>query len=135
MAHQIGTRRQRRGAASEEVAAQYLTGLGWRILARNVRLGRDEVDLLAFEPAQPSRPATVVVVEVRGLRSRVFGAPEERVDRAKVARLYRAASGLRAAGQVGGVPLPAARWRVDLVVVDERDGPPRLRHLRAVEPP
>lgn len=126
------TVRRTRGAAAEEAASLYLAGLGWNVIARNVQLGGVEVDILAVEPGPPS---TVVVVEVRGLRSAQFGAPEESIDRTKVARLYRALAGLRDAeslltdaGSVGAV-------RVDLVVVDQRPGRDEIRHLRALEPP
>ena len=41
-------RRRGRGAA-----AARLVGLGWTILAANLRIGRDEIDLLAVEPGPP----------------------------------------------------------------------------------
>jgi len=125
------TQRQRRGAWAERLAATYLEALGWRVLATNVRLGRDELDIVAIEPVQP---ATLVAVEVRGLHSRLFGSPEERVDAGKVRRLYRAAAVLRQHGTLQGIQLPAA-WRVDLVIVDARESDVRIRHLRALEPP
>ncbi len=127
------TLRQRRGEWAEEVAAAYLVELGWRVLGRNLRVGRDEIDLLAL---QPGRVETLVLVEVRGLHSRRFGAPEERVDRAKVGRLYRAAAALRSLGTLpDGTRLPHLAWRVDLVVVDARTGQPQLRHMPALEAP
>lgn len=125
------TQRQRRGAWAERLAATYLEAMGWRVLAANVRLGRDELDIVAVEPVQPP---TLVVVEVRGLHSSLFGSPEERVDASKVRRLYRAAAALRQQGALQGMQLPAA-WRVDLVTVDAREGDVRIRHLRALEPP
>jgi Holliday junction resolvase-like predicted endonuclease len=114
--------------------AEKLRTDGWLIVARNLRVGRDEIDLLAVDPGPPS---TLVVVEVRGLRSTLFGAPEERVDRAKVGRLYRALGALRspAAARLA-VDLPVGlTGRVDLVVVDSRSGRAEIRHLRALEPP
>lgn len=125
------TARQLHGALAETEAADYLEGLGWRVVARNVRVGRDELDILAIDPGPP---ATLVVVEVRSLRTVAFGSPEERVDRAKVGRLYRALVGLGAAleSDEGAGRLPR---RVDLVVVDRRSGRTEMRHLRALEPP
>ena len=125
------THRQRRGAWAERLAATYLEGLGWQLVATNVHLGRDELDIVAVEPVQP---AILVVVEVRGLHSPLFGSPEERVDAGKVRRLYRAAGALRQQGALEGIQLPPA-WRVDLVVVDARERGVRIRHLRALEPP
>lgn len=125
------TQRQRRGTWAERLAAKYLERLGWRLVGTNVRLGRDEIDIVAVEPVQP---ATLVVVEVRGLHSSLFGSPEERVDAGKVRRLYRAATALRQQGTLDGIELPVA-WRVDLVIVDARESEVRIRHLRALEPP
>lgn len=126
------TCRQRRGAAAEALVADHLGRCGWQVIGRNLRVGRDEIDLLAVDPGPPS---VVVVIEVRSLQATSFGTPEERVDRRKVGRLYRAAAALRAGGEIDGARLPRLSWRVDLVVVDRRDGPPRLRHMRAIEPP
>lgn len=126
------TDRQRRGAWAEQLVADHLSALGWTVLGRNLRIGRDEIDLLALEPTPTP---VLVVVEVRGVHARSFGAPEERVDRAKVRRLYRAAGALRQAGALEGLPLPAVGWRVDLLTVDAREPEIRIGHLRALEPP
>ena len=70
------TVRQRRGSHAEELAAQYVATLGWKVLARNVKVGaRDEIDLVALDPGPPLE---LVCVEVRSARSVAFGAPEER---------------------------------------------------------
>jgi putative endonuclease len=105
--------------------------LGWRVIERNLRLGRDEIDILAVDPGPPQ---ALVVVEVRSLRTSTFGAPEERVDRSKVGRLYRAVAGLSAALESDGDVTRLTR-RVDLIVVDRRSWPTQIRHLRALEPP
>lgn len=124
------TLRQTRGTEGETAAVGYLVGNGWRVLARNIELAGVEVDILAVDPGPPS---TLVVVEVRSVRSSKFGAPEEKVDRAKVARLYLAVAGLRTAEAiVADVAHPQVR--VDLVVVDLRRGFEEFRHLKALEP-
>ena len=132
------TLRERRGRRGEEVAATHLEGLGWRILARRLRVGRDEVDLLAVEPG---KPPTLVLVEVRSRATSRFGAPEESIDAGKVHRLYRAAAALRSSGRLpDGTALPHLPWRVDLVAVDEipsigpGTGGRSVRHVRAIEP-
>jgi Holliday junction resolvase-like predicted endonuclease len=125
------TLRQRRGADAEQLASVFVEQLGWRVVARNVKVGHDEVDILALDPGPPR---CLVNVEVRSLSVSMFGEPEERVDRGKVARLYRAlhsvASGLESDEGLDHLPR-----RVDLVVVDRRSGLPVIRHLRALEPP
>jgi len=123
------------GGQGEAIAAGYLEDLGWRVLARQVRVGRDEVDILALDPGPP---ATLVAVEVRSRSSARFGPPEASVDQAKVMHCYRAMGALRRAGRLAdGTRLPPLPWRVDLVAVelDTTLGGPRIRHLRAVLPP
>lgn len=126
------TERQLRGSVAEAAVAAHLEQLGWRVLARNARFGRDEIDLLAVDPGPP---VTLVLVEVRSLRSNAFGAPEERVDRAKVGRLYRALAGLRRSGTTAALGVARLPVRVDLLVVDDRRDRREVRHLRALEPP
>ena len=117
------TVRQRRGDAAEDRAVRYLEGARWRIVGRNVTVGRDEIDIVAVDPGPPRE---LVCVEVRSAASPAFGAPEERVDRAKVGHLYRA---MRAVDLGHGLPR-----RVDLIVVDARDGSVVVRHIRRLEP-
>ena len=127
------TERQRRGAWAEDVAADHLLNLGWRVLARNVRVGRDEIDLLCLDPGPP---AELAFVEVRGVRHPGFGAPEERVDRRKVGHLYRAMAALVRTGRLPGAgELPRLAARVDLLLVDGRGPTVQLRHLRRLQPP
>lgn len=54
-----------RGHAGELSAALLLLFKGYRILARNVRLGGGELDLVALGPWWQDRPAPLVFVEVR----------------------------------------------------------------------
>jgi putative endonuclease len=120
----VKTARQRAGRLAEDEAGAHLAGCGWRLLGRNVVVGRDEIDILAIDPGPP---AELVFVEVRSATSDRFGTPEERVDRDKVAHLYRAS---RALTSPHGL-----KRRVDLVVVDRRGGTPVIRHLRRLDLP
>lgn len=118
------TVRQVHGRRAEDVAADYVERLGWRVVARNFRVGaRDEIDIVAIDPGPPGE---LVCVEVRSAASEAFGAPEERIDRRKVGNLYRAMRTLDVQGH-----LPR---RVDLVVVDLRGPRPAVRHLRHLAP-
>ncbi len=130
--------RRRLGDRAEGLVAAQLAALGWTVLAAGVRVGRDEIDLVCVEP---SVPPTLVFVEVRSRSSDRFGAPEETIDGAKIARIYRAAfTLLRARCLPDGRPLPPLAWRVDLVSVDGRPmtslhaGDVELRHIRGVAP-
>jgi putative endonuclease len=129
---QIRTPSQQSGDDAEDLIAGRLTAAGWTVLARNLRLGREEVDLLAIDPAAPA----LVVVEVRWRRSRAFGLAEETLDWRKRRHLRTAAFGLIDSGHLpDGRPLPKLPLRIDLVVVEpapRRDEPVVVRHHRNV---
>ena len=68
------------------MVAARLEAAGYRILARNVRVGRDEIDIIA------SRGRLVVFCEVRTRSSDMLIEPAESIDRGKIARIRRAAA-------------------------------------------
>lgn len=109
----------------------WLVDSRWRVLARNARVGKDEIDIVAIDPGPPRE---AVCVEVRSARSAKFGTPEERVDARKVSNLYRAARAFIRSEQAAQLGVGDLRVRVDLLVVDLRNGRPEIRHLRALEP-
>jgi len=121
---------QRLGDAAEGQVAEQLALAGWTVLGRNLRLGRNEVDILAVDPGPPE---TIVVVEVRWRASRAYGVGEETFDWRKRAHL-RAAVGrlLDMSSLPDGSALPRLPIRIDLVIVEpgEHDGSPRIRHHR-----
>lgn len=119
--------RRATGNEGETIAARYLQGRGWEILARGwrpdfaPRLG--EVDLLARDGS------TLVVVEVRTRCSTSgFGTALESVDARKAAKLARLARAAARAFDVSEV-------RVDVVGIDRARGrATRLAHVpNAVE--
>ena len=77
------------GARGESCAARYLRFHGYRILARNERMRRGELDIVA------RRGGSLVFVEVKtrtvGSDGTAFGRPADAVDRGKRERLIRAA--------------------------------------------
>ena len=127
------TAAQRIGDAGEELAASMLSAAGWTILARNVRLGRHELDVVAVDPGPP---AALVVVEVRRRGRRDFGLAEESLDHRKRLALRRGVGELLALGRLpDGRQLPALPLRVDLVAIDTGvDGNPAIRHHRGIRP-
>jgi putative endonuclease len=123
---------QARGDDAESTAAADLAERGWTILARNVRVGRGEIDIVAVDPGPP---AELVIVEVRWRRSRAFGLAEETIDHRKRTHLRAAIGRLIEDGLPGGIPLPALAVRVDLIVVEPAAAVGealRLRHHRAI---
>ena len=125
MADGSRTPAQRAGDAAEALVAARLEASGWRILGRNVHVGRRELDLVAVDPGPP--PA-LVVIEVRWRTRRDYGLAEETVDHRKRQRVHEAAYALLERDDLPHLPL-----RFDLVVVEpgERGGEPRVRHHRA----
>jgi putative endonuclease len=122
---------QRAGDAAEALVLHRLEAAGWSVLARNVHVGRHELDLVAVDPGPP---AALVIVEVRWRGSRGFGLAEETVDHRKRARLRIAAYGLLERGSLpDGRDVPRLSLRFDLVVVEPGagGGEPRVRHHRA----
>ena len=116
--------------------ADRLAAAGWSILARNVRVGRAELDIIALDPGPP---LALVVVEVRANRTSLFGPPEASVDRRKLRAVYRGALALRAVGVLPhGAALPRLPLRVDLVTVEAAPflalevAGPIVRHLRGL---
>ena len=106
---------QRAGAAVERMVALRLIGEGWRILAANLRLGRDEFDLVAIDPGPPPM---LVVVEVRSPGAGTTGSPRRPSTTASGWRC-----GARSAHCSTPARCPTARrsrlpLRLDLVAVD-----------------
>jgi putative endonuclease len=127
----IRTTAQLAGDAAETLVLDRLIDAGWTVLARNVHVGRHELDLVAVDPGPP---AALVIVEVRWRGSRGFGLAEETVDHRKRARVRQAAYGLVDRGSFpDGRAIPHLALRFDLVVIEpgERGGDPRVRHHRA----
>lgn len=119
--------------AGESIAARELRRAGYAIVGRRVRAGRAEIDVLARDGR------TLVAIEVKSGRTfsvptprgaRIDGRalrwrPALRVDRAKRARLVRAAR-----------ELCGERARVDVVevLVDERSRAVHVTHERGSDP-
>ncbi len=72
------------GRLAEELVAKHLEARGWVIAARNLRLGRHELDLVAWEGR------TLVVVEVRARRRGAMVDPWSSITSAKRAKLREA---------------------------------------------
>ena len=115
--------RQQFGRAAEEAAARYLVQSGWRLLGRNVRIGRGELDIVA------RRGLVLAFVEVKARRTHTCGAPEDAVTPLKRRQIARLAE----------LWLAARPWamngvddvRFDIIAVDAAAFPSIIRHLPA----
>ncbi len=77
--------RQAFGALGERIAARWLLGRGWRILARRFRSGHRDLDLVA------ERGGVVAFVEVKARRGLCFGDPVAAVHWRKQREIARSA--------------------------------------------
>jgi putative endonuclease len=105
------------GRDGEAEAAAFLARQGYAILARNVRAGGVEIDLVAV------RGALVAFVEVKTRAGRRKGAPEDAVDFRKRARLARGAAAWLAAS-----PRRYTRIRFDVVTCEPAGDGWHVRH-------
>ena len=127
------TAAQRLGDSAEGIIAERLTALGWDVLARNLRVGRHELDLLAVDPGPPRE---LVALEVRWRGRRDFGLPEESINWAKRRALRRALVALRERLPAIAPSAEHLPIRVDLIAMEPAPpGSPEpfvVRHHRAV---
>jgi len=110
------------GELGETMAACFLQAKGYRLLARNYRFARREIDLL-FKAGR-----CLVAVEVKLRRGESFGAAVEAVNRRKLERVRLALQGALAE------TYPDYDARVDLVVIDfSRDmREMKLEHIEGI---
>jgi putative endonuclease len=78
---QTTSARDQTGKRGENIAASWLTGQGYRIVARNWRRPCGELDLIV------ERDGEIIAVEVKTRRGDAMGAPEEAVTLSKRRKL------------------------------------------------
>jgi putative endonuclease len=117
---------RRRGAAGETIAAAFLEARGYTVAARNVRLARGELDLVA------RRGETWVAVEVKWRPAgEAFGGGGGAWRPAQRARQAAAVAALRATLDPEG----QCAWRFDLIVLEEGARGLTLTHYRGAWTP
>lgn len=107
---------KQKGHAGESLAEGFLLQQGYRILSRNFRFRRAEVDLIATDGEE------LVIVEVKLRKSNRFGFPEEDVSNRKVELLYEAGYAFREQQQLS-IPV---RFDIIAISLDESD----IRHFK-----
>ena len=106
------------GLQGEDAACRYLAGKGYRIVDRNWRSGRYELDTIARDGD------TMVFCEVKTARSHRFGAPVGWVTPRKVRHIARAAMGYIAENRVTG-----CGFRFDVIGLDITGGTLSITHI------
>lgn len=113
------TARQALGRYGERRAAQHLVSAGLRVVARNWRCARGEIDIIAWDGED------LVFCEVKTRRSTTFGSPAEAVVAGKARRLR-----TLAAQWLADTSTRARGVRFDVIEVYlPRSGPPRINHI------
>jgi len=116
------TARQILGARGEKAATKYLRRHGYKILLRNFRSGKAEVDIVA------RHKDWLVFVEVKTRETEQFGAPGEAVQRDKQRNLSKAALDyLRLLGN------PRIHFRFDVVEVVQRKSVRKPDDIRLIQ--
>lgn len=109
-----------KGKWGEDVAARYLAGKGFRILFRNWRAERGDIDIIAMDDD------CLVFVEVKSGWSEQYGPPELRITRSKKRQLYKLATLFIQAAEE--YHLENESYRFDVVVVDGPQTHYEIRH-------
>jgi putative endonuclease len=115
---QISSNRKTTGNQGEELAAQFLLRKGFRILERNYRTRKGEIDIIA------QKAKTLAFVEVKTDRTGDFGAPEGWVTPRKQRQIARMA--LRYLRQRN---FPGIDPRFDVIGVTLREGKSEIEHI------
>ncbi|MCC7437666.1 MAG: YraN family protein [Armatimonadetes bacterium] len=115
------TNRRADGATQEELALEYLLGLGYRLVKKNFQFGKvGEIDLVMRDGE------IYVFVEVKARRSHGFGTPEDAVTMGKRRQIRKVAEGFIHINQMTDYEA-----RFDVVAIDYvtgQDGKPEIRH-------
>ncbi len=113
--------RQDIGQLGEKLALRHLKKRGYRILDRNFRCRRGEIDIVATQKNY------LVFVEVRTKTTLAFGSPEESITQAKRDNLIAAA--LTYINEHQKLP---PLWRIDVVAI-ELDQKRRSTRIEIIE--
>ncbi len=108
------------GKSGEKIALRYLEDKKYRILARNFRLFRGEIDIIALDRK------ILVFVEVKTRKSTDFGLPEESVTSSKQEQIKKIAQGFLTKNNLNETE---CRFDVVSLIFDEGKGF-SIRHIQ-----
>ena len=111
--------RRFQGKAGEDLAASFLEKQGLKIIDRNYRFERGEIDLIAEEGDE------LVFIEVKARSSRAFGTPEEAVTEEKQEQVHSVAEGYLYEHDIDNRPC-----RFDVVAIEFINNKADIRHIR-----
>ncbi|MGA3245765.1 MAG: YraN family protein [Bacteroidota bacterium] len=111
--------KHQKGRFGENLAAHFLEGKGYRIIERNYRYDRGEIDIVAQDGND------LVFVEVKLRETEAFGSPEEAITPFKEEQLKKVAE-----GYLFEHNLEDQSCRFDVVAITLADGKPKIRILQ-----
>ena len=123
------TRKTDLGSLGEDLAVGYLVGLGYKVLFRNLFVGRgDEIDIIAL-----GRKGLLIFVEVKTMR--ISGSsglsPEDNLTKRKLKKMYRSAEIF--ANENPELLKNDIGYRLDLIAVSiDETGKSNFRHYENV---
>jgi len=106
------------GKQGEGVAVEFLKKQGYRVVERNYRTRKGEIDVVC------EHSGCIIFVEVKTRRSLAFGHPEEAVDERKQRRMAQIAVDYLTENSLWG----KVDCRFDVVAIFE-DNPRSLKHI------
>ncbi|MBQ7219878.1 MAG: YraN family protein [Synergistaceae bacterium] len=104
---------QELGKFAEDLAAEYLVSLGWKVLERNVRVDHGEIDIVALDVSE--KPEELVFAEVRCRFLGEVQSPLDSIGSRKLRTLLRASQELADKIDWQGF------WRIDVIAVTIHD--------------
>ncbi len=115
--------KKRIGRLGEDLAANFLKKIRYRIVDRNFRIIGGEIDIVAWNEK------ILVFVEVKTRSSAYFGTPLESITPAKIRFLIRAGQVFIIKNRLGDIP-----HRIDVVAVDLSEGfeSPKIELVRNI---
>lgn len=114
-------KRRETGILGENLACAFLAKNGYEIIERNYRCREGEIDIIARQQD------TLVFIEVRTKKSKVFGSPEESITQVKKERLRIVAE--RYGQEHEDLP---ESWRIDVMGI-QLDRNNKLKRIQIIE--
>lgn len=100
-------RRKSLGSLGEEIAEDFLTRKGYKILEKNYRCREGEIDIVAEKDKE------IVFVEVRTRKGKGYGIPEETITEKKKEKMKTVALHYLATH-----PKVSPSWRIDFIAIE-----------------
>jgi putative endonuclease len=106
------------GNEGEALALEHLQRKGFKLVMRNYRYGRGEIDIIMMDKE------CLVFVEVKARKSTEYGEPEEAVTKSKRGQLRYVAK-----GYLFEMKIEDVQCRFDVIAIVYKEGEPVIRHI------